>query len=231
MATSPTIWVVDDDEGIRLTFGLLLTREGFRVVEFEDGSEIVSLLRTQSPDIIILDVVMPRLDGWATLKQIRQSGCTASVIMITDHNDVSSRVRGLELGADDYLGKPCTAPELVARVRAHLRRSAAKVRGPAATIRLGDVVIDLEKKTATKAGEGLRLTRTDFAIMAILHENLGRPVSREAILQYAWRGAPASVHALDTHFWRLRKKIGDIDGPTQHIRNVSGIGFVLAATD
>jgi DNA-binding response OmpR family regulator len=227
MATVATIWIIDDDEAIRLTLGLLLTREGYDVVEFADGADVVGRLGDECPDLIILDVIMPRLDGWATLTEIRKAGCVARVIMITDRNDIASRVRGLELGADDYLGKPCTAAEVIARVRAHLRRIAAPSRPTPRTLHLGDVTIDFEKKIATKAGEPLRLTRTDFAILSLLSENAGRPVSRAEILRHAWKGAASSVHALDTHFWRLRKKLGDSDGESQFIRNLPGIGFVL----
>ena len=226
MPAAPKIWIVDDDPSIRLVFSRALTDAGHRVTECEDGLQAVERLRTETPGLVILDVEMPRLDGWGTLEELRRRGFTQPVLMLTHVNDVNSRVRGLEAGADDYLGKPCSVAELLARVRALLRRAGSRTKA-GAKLRFGDVRIDLEEKTATRAGAPLRLTRTDFALLALLHENRGKPMAREVILSRLWGGQAVNSHALETHLWRLRKKLGDDGEGSPWIQNVSGIGYCM----
>lgn len=222
---APKIWIVDDDPNVRLVFRQALSGAGYDITECEDGQAALERLGSVRPAMFVLDVEMPRLDGWGTLAALRERGCTQPVLMITRVNDVTSRVRGLELGADDYIGKPCSAVELVARVGALLRRAAkdAPTGGP---LVFGDVSIDLERKSATKAGQALRLTRTDYALLSLLHEERGKPVSRETILKRVWDGRSGNSHALDTHLWRLRRKLGD-SGEDGWIRNQPGIGYVM----
>lgn len=225
-AAAPKIWIVDDDPNVRLVFRQALGDAGYDITECEDGQAALDRLKSGAPALFVLDVEMPRLDGWGTLAALRQRGCTQPVLMITRVNDVSSRVRGLELGADDYIGKPCSAVELVARVGALLRRAAKESPPATGELSLGDVVIDLERKSATKAGQPLRLTRTDYALLGLLHEQRGKPVSRETILKRVWDGRSGNSHALDTHLWRLRRKLGDA-GDNGWIRNQPGIGYVM----
>lgn len=220
------IWIIDDDPSVRLVFTQALADAGYSVSECEDGARALERLETERPDLFVLDVEMPRMDGWQTLAELRRRGCLQPVLMITRVNDVNSRVRGLEIGADDYIGKPCSAIELVARVAALLRRAPAHVPATPEPLALGDVVIDLQRKTATRAGEPLRLTRTDFALLELLHEQRGVPVSRETILKRIWDGRSGNSHALDTHLWRLRRKLGD-SGEDGWIRNLPGIGYVM----
>lgn len=232
MTASLQVWLVDDDPAVRHVFNRALTGAGYRVVECADGVEALERLPTATPDLIVLDVDMPRLDGWATLTALRQRGCNRPVLMMTAVEAVESRVRGLELGADDYLVKPCTVLEFLARVRALIRRA-----GPAVShnpekdvLFLGEARIDLAAKLATKGGVPLKLTKTDFALLALLHEHAGKPVSRVEILRRVWDDqsqGEQNSHALDTHLWRLRKKIGDTTDVPQWIRNVPGIGYVL----
>lgn len=227
----PKIWIVDDDAAVRLACNRTLKAADYAVMECTDGADLLERLEGEMPDLIVLDVEMPRLDGWGALAELRKRNVPCPVLMLTHVNEIASRVRGLELGADDYLGKPYSAPEFVARVRALLRRSA---RGTAAEatpgqVRLGDVTIDFPGKTATKAGAPLRLTRTDFALLELLNTRRGKSVSREVILREVWDGQSRSSHALDTHLWRLRKKIGDTGEVSPWIKNVPGIGYVLRA--
>lgn len=225
MSEPATICIVDDDEAIRLVFGRTLTEAGYKVVECKDGAEALELVARQEPSLILLDVDMPRVDGWNTLAGLRQRGCKRPILMITHIDDVPARVHGLESGADDYLGKPCSPAELLARVRALLRRFPP----PASPkLRWRDVEIDLTSSTATKAGQPLRLTRTDYALLRLMHEQRGRPVPRETILKEIWDGKSDASHALDTHLWRLRKKLGDTDELHQWIRNVAGVGYLMA---
>jgi two-component system response regulator MprA len=234
MLSLPLVWIVDDDAAVRLVFHRVLTEAGYAVADCTDGAEALERLNTETPDLIVLDVEMPRLDGWATLAELRQRGCDRPVLMMTRVEDVASRVRGLEAGADDYLGKPCAAPEFLARVRALLRRAGlVPMNGgkmEANVVRLGETMINLAAKTATRSGAPLRLTRMDFALLELLHEHAGKPVAREVILERVWPGQARSEqtsHALDTHLWRLRKKIGDTSDVPQWIRNVPGIGYVM----
>lgn len=204
-----------------------LIKAGYRAIECRDGVEALDRLATEAPDLVVLDVEMPGLDGWKTLEELRARGFTQPVLMFTHVNDAESRVRGLELGADDYLGKPCTVAELLARVRTWLRRAPPKS-GTKAELRFNDVMVDLDRKVATKAGVPLQLTRTDYALLALLHERIGEPVSRELILRRVWKSTASSPHVLDTHLWRLRRKVGDNGDEPQWIKNVPGIGFVMA---
>jgi two-component system, OmpR family, response regulator MprA len=172
-------------------------------------------------------VEMPRMNGWKTLAELRRRKCPQPILMVTHVNDVDSRVHGLDTGADDYIGKPCTAGELQARVRALLRRAPGTTKRPS-VLHFGPTVVDLDKKSATRDGEPVRLTRTEYALLELLCENLGKPVSREQINLRVWGGQQSSSHTLDTHLWRLRQKLGDTDDEPRWIRNLPAIGFVLS---
>ncbi len=230
MAEATRLWVIDDNPDIRAAFAYALIKEGYAVTEFENGGDALAQLEASPPALIILDVDMPVLDGWQTLQELRTRGCLQPVLMITGTNDVGSRVRGLELGADDYIGKPCQPTELVARVRALLRRTTPPFQSAIKLLIRGDVKIDLDRKTATKGNERLALTRTDFALLKLLSENKGAPVSRETILRDIWKARAGNSHALDTHLWRLRKKLGDTNDASQWIQNIPGIGFMMNDT-
>ena len=227
MPLSPQLWIVDDDAAVRMAFEMTLAATGFSVRSYAGGPAMLQVLETETPGLIVLDVDMPEMDGWQTLEHIRRRGFLLPVLMLTNVNDVPSRVRGLEAGADDYVGKPCGPQELIARVRALLRRAAPAVVEPAALWRLGDVAIDFERKRATKAGEELWLTRTDYALLTLLREHAGKPAAHALILERVWGGRAGNAHALDTHIWRLRKKLGASPNGEPWIRNLSGIGYVL----
>jgi DNA-binding response OmpR family regulator len=207
-----------------------LAKAGYRAVECSDGNEALERLASETPDLVLIDVEMPGLNDWKTLEELRARGVTLPVLMFTQVNDVDSRVRGLESGADDYLGKPCTAAELLAKVKAWLRRAPPRSPAGRKLLQFQDVAIDLERKSATKSGEPLRLTKTDYALIALLHEHVGEPVRRDVILRRVWNDTTGNFHVLDTHLWRLRKKIGDTADEPQWIRNVPGVGYMMVAT-
>ena len=223
------IWIVDDAADFRFLFSQTLLGAGYRVAECQNGREALHRLRAGTPDLVILDVQMPELDGWKTLEQLRHRGYTQPVMMITSVNDVDSRVRGLDGGADDYLGKPCAPAELLARVGALLRRAPARPLPGEGILHLGDARIDLAAKTATKGKVPLRLTRTDYAVLTLLGAQPGRPVSRDLILQRVWEGQAGGSKALDTHLWRLRGKLGDTGTEARWIQNVPAIGYMIPA--
>jgi two-component system, OmpR family, response regulator MprA len=221
------ILVVDDDPTVRRAFSRALTSMGYGVSECEDGLEVLERIQAGEPSLIILDVDMPRMDGWKTLAELRRRGWKQPVLMVTHVDDVDSRVRGLDSGADDYISKPCNASELLARVRALLRR-AAPVRTATTTLRFGNVLVDLARKTATCGTEEFRLTRSEYALLTCLLENIGTPVSREVIFERVWGGKAGNSHTLDTHLWRLRKKLGDTCDNPHWICNHAGVGYSMA---
>lgn len=226
MSGASKILLVDDDASVRVVYKIALTAAGFEVFDADDGDQALEQMRTSPPDLVILDVEMPRLDGWRTLAQLRSRGHSQPVLMITRVDDVDSRVHGLDSGADDYLGKPCTAAELLARVRALLRRAARPLQ-PSRVLRFGNIVVDLDRKSATQDGADVALTRTEYALIEVFVRHPGKPVPRQVIAEEVWGNGSENSHTLDTHLWRLRKKLGDRTDEPRWIRNISGIGYVL----
>jgi DNA-binding response OmpR family regulator len=228
MPRANTILVVDDESEVRTAFRLALTRAGYRVIECDNGEDALATFRQECPALIILDVDMPRRNGWETLEEIRRVAHGQPILMITDVNDVSSRVRGLTTGADDYVGKPCTASELVARVKALLRRVPPAPR-VISRLTLGPTSVDLERKVVERNGAVLRLTRTESQLLTLLVRRPGVPVTKDEIIQAVWDGREGCEHTLDTHVWRLRRKLDDVTEPPRYLLNHPGIGFSLQA--
>lgn len=228
MPTRTKILVVDDEASVRLVLNRFLTAAHFRVIECRDGVEAIEQMQREKPAIVLLDVEMPRLDGWKTLKELRQRGCRVPVLMLTKLDNVAARVKGLEGGADDYVGKPYDLIELLARIKALLRRSRTSLPAPL-QLQFGELVVDLERKSARRGVETVKLTRTEYALLELLAQHRGKPVARDFVHQRVWGVAEApNSHTLDTHLWRLRKKIGDTGREPRWIRNLPGIGYVLA---
>ncbi|HZZ20415.1 MAG TPA: response regulator transcription factor [Opitutaceae bacterium] len=228
MPTRPHIWLVDDDPDVRFIFERTLATAGFRVSAFEDGEAALAQLKTINPALVVLDVNMPGFDGWKTLRELRRRSYSNPILMLTSVDDPDSRVRGLDAGADDYLGKPCTHAEFLARVRALLRRVPHKRLPPSHFLNFGGITVDLEAKTATRNGAPVRLTRTDYSLLTVLWEQIGKAVPRDKILGRVWEGQGGGSHALDTHLWRLRKKLGDDSDPPEWIQSQAGVGYRLS---
>ncbi len=226
----PKILVVDDEEAQRCACTLALQKAGYRVVQATDGLDALDAAARERPDCILLDVDMPRLDGWRALEQLRARGVTTPVLMLTGLVDINSRVRGLGAGADDYLGKPCDHRELLARVHALLRR--AQPARPVLVLNFGPLRIDVEQRFVTiAAGTPPALTRTEFALLELLARHAGRTVPRETILDDVWGYAPDTVtRTVETHIWRLRRKLGDDAAQPRWIRTVQGAGYRLEAS-
>ncbi len=235
MEVPPTILIVDDEPLPRLLVRQTLLGGEFAVMEATNGAEALLLSMAHQPALVLMDGSMPGLSGFETVEQMRRDSLTMPVLLLTCYSDVEHRVRGLDAGADDYLVKPFDARELIARVRALLRRAQVQAailppKQEARVIQLGQAVIDLEAKRAEMNGALLALTKTEFAILECLASAQGRPVTREQLLRAVWGyGADSNTRTVETHVWRLRKKIGDTGDTAGTVQSRSGIGYSLSA--
>jgi DNA-binding response OmpR family regulator len=226
---SPRILVVEDELPMRTALEDCLTAEGFRVFSAADGERGLERALKEKPDLILLDIMMPRLDGFALCTELRRLGNATPVLFLTAKGQVRDRVTGLDAGADDYLVKPFSTDELLARVRALLRR--AQPRKSTALVReltFGDVRIDFVKQTATRKRKALHLTAKEFSILRLLAEANGEPVSRERFLDVVWgyAGFP-TTRTVDTHMASLRRKIEANPDEPRWITTVHGTGYRL----
>ena len=218
--------IVDDDEFARMSFAAVLSGAGYQMIEASNGQEGFEMAQREKPELILLDVGMPKADGWQTLERLRKSGFTQSVIMLTGHTSIENRVKGLSAGADDYLCKPCDHRELIARVSTVLRRSQPVVSG-LATLHFGPTTVDLKNRTSERAGQPVDLTRTEYAILELFARHPGKLVPRKLMLDEVWGYARQSnTRTVDTHIWRLRQKLDDKGVVPQWIQTVSaGDGY------
>nr|WP_209467477.1 response regulator transcription factor [Symbiobacterium terraclitae] len=218
----PTVLVVDDEPRMRELIRLYLAAE-CDVHEAEDGLAALRAVQAIGPDLVLLDVMMPNLDGWETLKRIREE-TSIPVIMLTARGDVPDRVHGLRMGADDYIAKPFDGRELAARVQAVLRRSSGQVEA-SAPIRRGSLTIRPADRTAAYAGRTLALTPKEFDLLALLAAHPGQAFSREKLLDRIWGPDYAGdTRTVDTHIKNLREKLGEGAGM---IATVWGVGYRL----
>jgi DNA-binding response OmpR family regulator len=212
------ILLVDDETPILDLVRGYLEREGYAISTVEDGIAAVEHVRKERPDVVVLDVMLPGLDGFEVLRQIRTFS-DAYVLMLTARSDEVDRIVGLSVGADDYLVKPFSPRELVARVKALLRRPRSAAPAPT-----GDLVVDPARRTATVRGSAVTLTATEFDILALLAQDPGVVVGRSDLLVGVWgSGFVGDDHLVDVHVANLRRKIGD-----GFIETVRGVGYKLA---
>jgi two-component system response regulator RegX3 len=227
--TKRTILLVEDEEAISEPLAAALGREGFDVLVAGTAARGLELFDVRSPDLVLLDVMLPDGDGRDVLRRIREVSRTP-VIMLTARGEEMDRVLGLELGADDYVTKPFSAAELAARIRAVLRRGDAPAEAAAAVLEAGDVRIDLDTHVATRAGEPLDLTVKEFELLRVLLENAGKVVRRDKLVHEVWDPAWfGSTKTLDVHVSALRKKLGDDPSAPRYIHTVRGVGFRFEA--
>ena len=223
-----TILIVDDD--IELTDLLVqyLAPEGFTVVCVHDGEAAVKRALTQPFDAIILDVMLPKLNGFEVLKAIREH-IEIPVLMLTARGDDIDRIVGLEIGADDYLAKPCNPRELLARLRAVLRRI-QKIPTHRPLIEFHDIVVDCSKRTATHHSTLLDLTNAEFNILEMMIKSPGQAFSKEELTEYALgRKYTAYDRSIDVHISNLRNKLGDNTAGEPLVKTVRGFGYMLNA--
>jgi DNA-binding response OmpR family regulator len=221
------ILVVEDELPMRTALEDLLVAEGFRVITASDGERGLERALREKPDLILLDVMMPKLDGFALCARLRQLGHATPVLMLTAKGQVHDRVTGLDAGADDYLVKPFSTDELLARIRALLRRTlrpASFVR----TLTLGDVQIDFVKQIATRKHKPVHLTAKEFSMLRLLAEAQGEPISRERFLDVVWGyGAFPTTRTVDNHVASLRRKIEKNPDEPRWIKTAHGVGYRL----
>jgi two-component system response regulator RegX3 len=227
-----TILLVEDEESITTPLVEALRREGFDAAVASTAVEALEAADNVKPDLVLLDVMLPDGSGFDVLRELRSRG-RFPVIMLTARGEEADRVAGLELGADDYVVKPFSARELVARVRAVLRRAAEsgeKKTGGATEI--GELRLDPARRTATLAGDELELSRKEFDLLRLLAENAGEVVTRERLLDEVWdTNWYGSTKTLDVHVSGLRKKLGDDPSQPRYLTTVRGVGFRFASPD
>jgi two-component system response regulator MprA len=212
------ILVVDDDPPIRRMLDRTLAAEGYDVESAADGGEALTAVERSTPDLVVLDVAMPGLDGLAVCRRIRARGLAIPVLLLTARDAVPDRVAGLEAGADDYLVKPFATEELIARVRALLRRGKA----PEDVLAFADLTLETGTRTARRAGRTLPLSSRECDLLELLLRHARRVVPREQAIAEVWQGS-AQPNVVDRYVSNLRTKLGD----PPLIETVRGVGFVL----
>src|SRR5512135_2338020 len=214
--------IVEDDQTLRETLSYNLTREGYEVTASGDGGEGVELAREAAFDLIVLDVMLPTLDGLSIVRILRKEQRTP-IILLTARSGEVDRIMGLETGADDYVVKPFSLGELLARVRAVLRRSAPET---ATRLEAGDLTLDLIGRKAYRGEQELRLRHKEFDLLAALIRNTGTALSRDRLLQEVWGyDYPGDTRTVDVHIRWLREKIEADAAEPKHIVTVRGVGY------
>lgn len=224
----PVVAVVEDEEDMLRLLGSLLLRHGFEVKLFSNASDFLSYLRKEEPDALVLDLMLPDADGFELCSLLRaERGYRMPILMLTARGEEQDRVRGLEIGADDYLPKPFSGKELIARLRALLRR--AKPEKASGELRVGEMSIDPEAFEVRVGEERVELTPTEFRILLLLASRKGKVFSRQEILDSLWGYDKVVVdRTVDVHIKNLREKLGSA---ARFIKNVRGVGYKISEED
>lgn len=228
------ILVVDDDRAVRESLRRSLAFNGYGVELAEDGQAALDAVRVRRPDAMVLDVMMPRVDGLEVCRRLRSAGDALPILVLTARDAVSDRVSGLDAGADDYLPKPFALEELLARLRALLRRRTpeeiAAASGQSAVLAFGDLSLDPDTRDVRRGERAISLTRTEFALLELLLAHPRRVLSRGQILEQVWGyDFPTTGNALEVYVGYLRRKT-EADGESRLIHTVRGVGYVLRDT-
>ncbi|MBU7321053.1 response regulator transcription factor [Paenibacillus oleatilyticus] len=222
------ILVIDDDEKITSMLRRSLAFEGYTVFTANHGMDGLKQILENEPDTVVLDVMMPQLDGWEVVRRIREGGSDVPVLMLTAKDEVSDRVKGLDLGADDYLVKPFALEELLARVRVLLRRKAAdKTEQPSNKLQYQDIFMDLDTREVYRGGQLIELTTKEFELLHLFLQNPRRVLSRDIIMEKIWGyDYSGESNVLEVYIALLRQKTEE-HGHKRMIQTVRGAGYVL----
>lgn len=228
-----TILTADDDPQLLRLITRNLQLEGYEVLPVSDGQQALEQIEQKSPDVVLLDVMMPRMDGFTVCLKVREFS-SVPIIIVTARGQDQDKVRGLDLGADDYLTKPFSVDELLARVRAVLRRAQFSVKenaqGLQSTMTTGELTIDFSQHLVALAGREVALTPTEFSILAYLAQNAGRIVTQDLLLEHVWGSEYlGESHMLQVNVNRLRRKLEEDPTRPRYILTKVGVGYSLAS--
>lgn len=224
---SANIVVVEDEQQIRRFVKTVLEKAGFAVFEAATGQQGLVEIGTRQPDVVIVDLGLPDLDGTELIRQVR-GWSAVPIIILSARSQESEKVCGLDAGADDYLTKPFGAPELLARIRAHLRRRAFTQDDGSSSCEFGDIRVDLSKRSVSRAGQQIHLTQTEYRLLAMLVRNAGRVVTQRQLLLEVW--GPAFVesgHYLRVYMGHLRQKLEHDPAQPRYLLTETGVGYRL----
>lgn len=231
---SKRILIVEDEKNIVDILAFNLSKEGYEILTAGDGQRGLELALEEDPDLMLLDLMLPKLDGYAVCRGVREAGKSIPIIMVTAREEETDKVMGLEVGADDYITKPFSIRELLARVKANIRRTemqagATPASDPAQRLERGRVVIDLERLNAFKDGAVLDLTQREFELLRFLAAEPEKVFSREALMEKVWNyeGYVGDVRAVDVAVRRLREKIEDDPAAPAFILTRRGLGYLF----
>jgi DNA-binding response OmpR family regulator len=221
----PKILIVEDEATVRDTLALNLRAEGFETLTAADGAAGLKLAREQAPDLVILDLMLPELDGLSVCRMLRRDS-NVPIIMLTARGTEMDKIAGLETGADDYVVKPFSLGELLARVRANLRRAGSEPRAPETRLQAGDLALDLLARKASLGPSELKLSYREFELLAELMRNQGAVLTRDLLLTRVWGyDYVGDSHTVDVHVRWLREKIEADPSNPQRITTVRGVGY------
>ena len=224
------ILVVDDDRAVRESLRRSLTFNGYSVETAGDGIEALEKILADRPDVAILDVMMPRLDGLEVCRRLRSAGDDLPILVLTARDSVSERVSGLDAGADDYLPKPFALEELLARLRALLRRASPDEDADSETLTFADLSLDPVTRDVTRGERSISLTRTEFALLELFMQRPKRVLERSFILEEVWGfDFPTTANSLEVYVGYVRRKLEADDEP-RLLHTVRGVGYVLRET-
>lgn len=225
-----TILIVDDEKPIVDVLKFNLEKEGYKTIEAYDGEQAVNVALSTKPDLIILDVMLPKMDGFTVCKKIRPK-LICPIIMLTAKDEVVDKIIGLELGADDYMTKPFSVRELIARVKANLRQHVIEeetIEEPLNTLKIKDLVLDMDKYVVIKKNKIIDLTMKEFEVIKLLASNPGQVFTREQILKNVWGyDYYGDVRSVDVTIRRVREKIEDSTSDPKYIITKRGIGYYV----
>jgi len=226
------ILIIEDEQNIVDILAFNLQRDGYETLEAMDGATGLELALEKDPDLILLDLMLPRMDGFEVCRRLREAGRTTPVIMLTAREEETDKVLGLELGADDYITKPFSMRELLARVKANIRRTAmAGAAAPTQRMELDRITVDTQAMMVYKDGKPLELTQREYELVRVLAAQRGQVFSREALMEQVWNyeGYVGDVRAVDVAVRRLREKLEDDPAEPQFIVTRRGAGYVFSA--